>query len=491
MDILFFLRCLETVGGVVGMNLSLGSLKKNVRFTMVVSTIMLITACGIMSILYSNFSADIIEKTYILIMIVGIGATIIINTNDKLWVVIFNFFVQFLIYSGISMICTGIYMMFPSQPEWIYLLTRAIAFPIIIYIEVKYIRKHFRYFLQIINSGWHIYLILILSFFLLITLLCAYPTMYYDRPFYSLMEIVLAYILLALVLYGMYYTMCNTIEKYALLESEKRIKEEVKYMEDSIKMKEDIFANVSHEFKTPLNLIVSSNQLIEVYLKNDQLDDNKEKALKNINTIKDNCYRFTKLINNILDISKIDSGFLNLNLRNENIVSVVENIVDSVSEYIHLKGLTITFDTNTEERVIACDSEQIERVILNLISNAIKFTNSGGSIFINIIDKGHTVEIEVKDTGIGIEAEYFNRIFNRFHQVDTSLSRNAEGTGIGLFIVKSLVELHGGSISVHSEVGKGSTFKIELPVKTLEATEAVPIRDFTYNIAERVNVELR
>ena len=100
MDILFFLRCLETVAAVVGLNLSLGSLKKNARFTMVISIITLITVCGIISILYSNLGGEVIEKTYILIMIVGIGTTIIINTNDKLWVIIFNFFVQFLIYSG-------------------------------------------------------------------------------------------------------------------------------------------------------------------------------------------------------------------------------------------------------------------------------------------------------------------------------------------------------------------------------------------------------
>jgi signal transduction histidine kinase len=487
--ILFFLRCFETVVAIIGMNLSLGSFKKNSRFPMVISVSMLIAGCSIITILYSNAGAAIVEKIYIPIMILVICPIIIINSNDKLWIIFFNFFTQFLIYSGISMICTYIYIVFPSKPEWVYLLIRAVAFSLIIFIEVKYIRMHFRYFVQIINSGWHIYLILIVSFCLLITLLSAYPTMYYNRSFYSQMEIVAAYILLALVLYGMYYTLRNTIEKYELLESEKSIKEKVEYMKKNIKMKEDIFANVSHEFKTPLNLIVSSNQLIEIYIKNDLLTANKEKALKSINIIKQNCYRFTKLINNILDMSKIDSGFLKLNLSNENIVSIIEDIVDSVSEYIKLKGLSITFDTNTEEKIIACDSEKIERVILNLISNSIKFTDSGGSIFINIIDKGHIVEIEVKDTGIGIDAEHLDRIFKRFHQIDTSLSRNIEGTGIGLSLVKSLVELHGGNISVVSEVGKGSVFKIELPVNTLEDTETVSIKDFTNNKIEMINIE--
>lgn len=489
MDILFFLRCLETVVAIIGMNLSLGYLKKNVRFPVIISVSILIAACSIVTFLYTNAGVALVEKIYIPIMILVIGPIIIINSNDKLWVIFFNFFTQFLIYGGISIICTYIYMIFPSKPEWIYLLIRAVAFSLIIFIEVKYIRKHFRYFLQIIESGWHIYLILIVLFCLLITLLSAYPTMYYNRSFYSQMEIILAYILLILVLYGMYYTLCNTIEKYELLESEKSIKEQVECMEKNMKTKEDIFASVSHEFKTPLNLIVSSNQLIEFYLKNDLLTANKEKALKSINIIKQNCYRFTKLINNILDMSKIDSGFLKLNLSNENIVSVIENIVDSVSEYIKLKGLSITFDTNTEENIIACDPEKIERVILNLISNSIKFTDSGGSIFINIIDKGYIVEIEVKDTGIGIDAEYLDRIFKRFHQIDTSLSRNAEGTGIGLSLVKSLVELHGGNISAHSEVGKGSVFKIELPVNTLEDAGTALMKDFTNNKIEMINIE--
>ena len=471
------------------MNLSLGSLKKDVSFIKATSVITLIAACGIITILYSNKGAAIVEKIYIPTMVLVVCTIIIINSNDKLWVVFFNFFVQFLIYNCISMICTDICILIPLKSKWIYLLIRALAFYFIIFIEVKYIRKHFRYFLKIINSGWHIYLMLIVLFFLLITLLGAYPTMYYNRSFYSQIEIIVAYVLLGLVVYGMYYILCSTMEKYELLESEKSIKEKVEYMEKSMKMKEDIFANVSHEFKTPLNLILSANQLIEVYLKNDLLIDNKEKALKSIKIIKQNCYRFTKLINNILDMSKIDSGFLKMNLSNENIVSVIENIVDSVSEYIKLKELSIIFDTNTEEKIIACDPEKIERVVLNLISNSIKFTDSGGSIFINIIDKGDIIEIEVKDTGIGIDKESLDKIFKKFHQIDTSLSRNAEGTGIGLSLVKSLVELHGGNINVHSEVGKGSVFKIELPVKTLEDTETTTIKDFTNSKVEIINIE--
>ena len=260
-------------------------------------------------------------------------------------------------------------------------------------------------------------------------------------------------------------------------------------IKETLKIQDEIFANVSHELKTPLNVIFSANQLIEFYLKNSLIEDNKEKIFKNINTIKQNCYRFIKLINNIVDISKMNSGFLRVNLSNENIVDITENIVQSISEYINGKDISIIFDTNTEEKIMACDPEKIERVILNLISNAIKFTNKDGSIFVNLIDKGDTVEIDVKDTGIGIEEKYLNNIFGRFEQVNKSLSRNAEGSGIGLSLVKSIVEMHDGKISVESKVGEGSIFKIELPVKTIEETKVIEQSKAINNKIEMINIE--
>ena len=270
------------------------------------------------------------------------------------------------------------------------------------------------------------------------------------------------------------------------------ITEEIKAknkIEEALKIQDEIFANVSHELKTPLNVIFSTNQLMEFYSKDDSLEDNKEKIYKSINIIKQNCYRFTKLINNIVDISKMNSGFFKLNLSNENIVDIVEDIVQSVSGYIKVKGLNIVFDTNIEEKIIACDPDKIERIILNLISNAIKFTNANGSIFVNLIDKDDTVEILVKDTGIGMDKKHVNNIFKRFHQIDKSLSRNSEGSGIGLSLVKSLVELHGGKISVDSEIGIGSAFKIELPAKTVENAEVIDKIKPMNNKIEMINIE--
>lgn len=260
-------------------------------------------------------------------------------------------------------------------------------------------------------------------------------------------------------------------------------------MEENLKMQEQIFANISHELKTPLNVIFSTNQLNEFYLKNDLIEINKNKICNNINIIKQNCYRFTKLINNIVDLSKIESGFFKLNLFNEDIVQITENIVQSVSQYIEGKGLGIIFDTNIEEKIIACDADKIERIILNLISNAIKFSNIGGNIYVCVEDKEDYVEISVKDTGIGMDKKYISNIFERFQQIDKSLSRNAEGSGIGLSLVKSIVELHHGKIGVESKLGEGSTFTIELPVRIAEKTEDIFNKKAANSKVEMINIE--
>jgi len=236
-------------------------------------------------------------------------------------------------------------------------------------------------------------------------------------------------------------------------------------MENTLKLQGEFLVNISHELKTPLNVICSAAQLFDRYCKSGSLDDKKNSIVKYIDSIKQNSYRLSKLINNIVDLSKIESGFFKLNLSNNNIVVVVEEIVMSVTNFSNSKGLNIIFDTDTEEKIIACDTERVERVVLNLISNSIKFTDEGGQIIVAVKDKIEFVEISVKDNGIGIKEKHLDMIFDRFKQVDKSLSRNSEGTGIGLSLVKSIVELHGGSICVESEFGKGSKFTVRLPSK--------------------------
>jgi len=238
------------------------------------------------------------------------------------------------------------------------------------------------------------------------------------------------------------------------------------------KLKTEYFVNVSHELRTPLNVILSSLKLLQLKKNRLQADDTL-KLDKHIYTIKQNCYRLLRLINNIIDITKIESGFFEIHLKNCNIVSIIKDITLSVGEYIEGKGVDLLFDTVVEEKLMACDPDKIERIILNLLSNAVKFTKPGGSISVNIFEREDAVEIIISDTGIGISRDMQEVIFKRFRQVDTSLTKEQEGSGIGLSLVKSMVDMHGGIIIVESEYGKGSKFIVRLPVKILETEENI------------------
>lgn len=241
-------------------------------------------------------------------------------------------------------------------------------------------------------------------------------------------------------------------------ENEKRIKD----LEYYDKLKTNFFSNISHELKTPLNLIFSAIQIIE--LKNSSCKQEQGSIEKYISIIRQNSYRLIRIISNLIDVTKIDGGHFFTHPQNKDIVNVVEEIVLSVVDYVESKGISITFDTEIEEKVMAFDLDAMERIILNLLSNSIKFTPRGGCIEVNIYDKIDSIIISVKDTGLGIPIEKQSSIFEKFVQVDKSLSRNREGSGIGLSLVKELVVLHDGTIELDSILGKGSEFRIELPV---------------------------
>lgn len=225
----------------------------------------------------------------------------------------------------------------------------------------------------------------------------------------------------------------------------------------------NFFTNMSHELKTPVNVIYAAIQTINLYL-DDYTSDNSVKCKSYLRTMKQNCLRMIRLINNLLDITKLDSGFIKINKKNGDIVSVIEDIVQSIADYVESKDIKLIFDTDVEEKIMGFDHDMIERIMLNLISNALKYSTSNSYIHVNVIDKASSVVIEVNDEGEGIPNDKLNVIFERFGQVNSTLSRKCEGTGIGLYLVKSFVEMHGGKMSVSSEVGKGSQFSMELPV---------------------------
>lgn len=263
----------------------------------------------------------------------------------------------------------------------------------------------------------------------------------------------------------------NEVEIHALrskaaFENEKRsLNKKIEYE----KLKTQSFTNISHDLKTPINVIFSSQQMIALYLKNGVIIDDTGKLYKYVSLIKQNCYRLIRLIQNLVDISRIDVGSYSVQLKNYNIVSIVKGITFSVDEYIKNKEINLKFNTAVEEKTIACDPEKVERIILNLLSNAIKYTPSKGSVSINIYEERDYVCISVKDTGIGIPIELQDLIFERFFQVNRSVSIKNEGSGIGLSLVKSLVEIHGGDIILKSKSGEGSEFIVYLPDRVVES----------------------
>jgi len=249
----------------------------------------------------------------------------------------------------------------------------------------------------------------------------------------------------------------------------------------------EFFSNISHELKTPLNVIFSALQMMNMYNENHE-EEFVEKRKKYLQIMKQNCYRLIRLINNLLDMTKLDSGFITPHMENGNIIYLVEDITMSVISLAENKGIDIIFDTDVEEKLMAFDGDKIERIILNLLSNALKFTDRGGKIYVTIIDKQDNVEISVRDTGVGIPDDKKEMIFGRFMQVDKTLKRNNEGTGIGLSLVKSFVELHGGNIVLKSRPNIGSEFIIILPVNQVSSSLAVT--EIKKDIADRINIEL-
>ena len=242
----------------------------------------------------------------------------------------------------------------------------------------------------------------------------------------------------------------------------------------------NFFTNMSHELKTPINVIYSGVQMITMDL---QLP-NENKILRSkayLKTMKKNCLRIIRLINNFLDTTKLESGSIKLSKRNSDIVYTIENIVQSVASYLKDKNINIIFDTDVEEKIMSYDEEVIERILLNLLSNSIKFSNDRKDIYVTVSDKNDRIIIKVRDDGEGIPNSKLGIIFERFGQANSSLSRECEGTGIGLYLVKSFVELHGGTIEILSEEGVGCEAIIELPAQLVED------KDYTIKVIGETN----
>ncbi|MGI6731812.1 MAG: ATP-binding protein [Anaerovoracaceae bacterium] len=251
-------------------------------------------------------------------------------------------------------------------------------------------------------------------------------------------------------------------------KAEEALRKSNEALEKTIEIKDEFLSLISHELRTPLAVIVSAIQMLDTLSQT----ESSEKVRTYLNTIRKNSNRQLKLINNILDITKVNAGRHNVNLINLDIVSLTEEVIESIKPYGERKEIKILSSFTPAQMLMAIDREKYERVLLNLLSNAVKFTPNGGLVTIKLrqeeVGKKAMVSIKVSDNGVGIPADKQQHIFERFGQADSVLSRQAEGSGIGLHLTRMFVEMMGGNISIESKLGAGSTFTVKLPVKKVE-----------------------
>jgi CheY-like chemotaxis protein len=226
-------------------------------------------------------------------------------------------------------------------------------------------------------------------------------------------------------------------------------------------MKDAFLANMSHELRTPLNAILSLSEILleGIY---DPLNERQHGALRRIEM---SSQHLLALINDILDLSKVEAGRLDLQIETMYVMDVCEASLQFVKELALKKQLQLSCQVAEEQAIIEADSKRLKQMLVNLLSNAVKFTPPGGVVRleVQVAPQAEVIRFAVRDTGIGIAPSDLTRLFRPFAQLDSSLSRQHEGTGLGLALVRRLAELHGGMITVESEVGTGSCFTITLP----------------------------
>lgn len=235
-----------------------------------------------------------------------------------------------------------------------------------------------------------------------------------------------------------------------------KLKKEIENKRNQENIRTQFLSSISHDLKTPINVIYSVTQLQKIYIEQRDID-----SLKRYNSIcKTNCVNLIKLTNNLIDNSKIISDYLSPRLKKSNIVEIVEDNVMSLLEYVKCNNLELIFDTNTEECYINIDEEFIQRIILNLISNAIKYNKENGKIEVLIYETEDEVRISVKDNGIGMKEQFKEKAFDRYTAEKNNEQSMKKSSGLGLFVVKQLVELQNGKIEIRSKYNIGTNIII-------------------------------
>ncbi len=223
--------------------------------------------------------------------------------------------------------------------------------------------------------------------------------------------------------------------------------------------KSQLYTNITHEFRTPLTVILGMAEQMK--------KDPKNWFNEGLRLIRRNGKQLLNLVNQMLDLSRLESGNMTLKLTNGDVVSFLKYLTESFHSYADSKDIRLHFSSDFKALEMDFDAEKLQNVVMNLLSNAVKFTPSGGDVYLDLRKNAHldeSVQLIIRDNGIGISAEHLPYIFDRFYQVDSTTTRRGEGTGIGLALTKELVNLMGGQIVVESQVEEGTKFSIFLPV---------------------------
>jgi signal transduction histidine kinase len=249
--------------------------------------------------------------------------------------------------------------------------------------------------------------------------------------------------------------------------TEEKLKRKTSEAEEASRVKSQFLSNVSHELRTPLNAILGYTSLLldQVYGPvGEDIREPLERAKRNADDL-------LRLVNDVLDFSKIESGKMPLDLAPVDISSLIHDVYIGMKLFVDKKSLRVQWNLEKALPLIECDANKVRQVFVNLFSNAIKFTNEGGvTISTRSRPEKEGIEISIQDTGIGIRSEELPKIFDLFHQVDPTATREFGGVGLGLAIVKEIVHLLKGEIQVESEYGKGSTFTLFLPCRSGKLT---------------------
>lgn len=274
----------------------------------------------------------------------------------------------------------------------------------------------------------------------------------------------------------------DSIEDKIKLEDAKR---ELQLRDVMEKTRDEVLSNISHEFKTPVNVIYSTVQIQDLNLQKGDYD----KILEFNKLIKQNCNRLIRLINNFIDSTKLENNKVEIHKKRVNIVSITEDITMSVINFAKRQKIDVVFDAEQEELYCDIDIDQMERIMLNILSNAIKYNNPNGNIDVIVKDRKEKVYIDVIDSGIGIPKDRINTIFDRFERMENKNAVIKEGSGIGLSIVKKLVDALDGEINIESEVDKGTTVRLIFK-KSKNQNGIEEVYDISQHLEEKVNLEM-